>query len=807
MKVRELIKFDINPLEIEEYFNKLKNREAIVSIAGEFSAGKTTFLNALIGKKKFLPEGLKECTPVLIDLIKSDSDKMILVYNDGSTEQIEKKADFIEKFGRYTKEYDKTIKMITVPVDAPFLTEGVHFVDTPGSNTIIGKHEEIANHILRKSDVVLYVINKGFKESDFKRLEKIRKYTDDIIIIITHIDETEDGQAYKSKLTIERFVQEATENLNDKLGIAHVDILPIGSIQALHDNTYINPIRECINEYIQENTYNIMKKRIEKQLAFVFENKKRQLNQEFEILLMGVESEKENLFEKIERFHEKINKVESNNTTKLNRLKDLANQQKDVLIKELENIIDEHKEKLLSVLIDSEVTSEDITNMFVDANKSISNELVNKIEQKIQFMLQITYQEINNDIKNILETVNINIYREIQPPNIDGLDYEVDQEKVIKLAKAKENYQKYLKEVEEEISVDKEKKESTLEQKKMYEMQLQEVIMEMNALGDYEPEFIERSITGGGDSGGKIGRVIGEVADIAMIFWNPAGGAVKVADTAKDASKIASLLKKAFQNGKKVKQVKEVADKANKLKKLKDTAEKVVVIGKKTREKLDEVTEQLPEEKKKTILDLLDYVSIGYWGEKIGKTVGETISPTKVVYEENEARKQEWQMSRQYIEQNLFECKMNVKNIERELEYADSIQEKRKLKKGLEEKINRQNQLIEEKREQIDKEEKFNIKKEIEKYYQRHVNDIFDTELKSIQKETLTIMDFAVEKIENRYKKDLDNEINKLKETILNLQNSKSDLEHKVKRNKALLEEISQYKNWIKEWIKIYGDC
>lgn len=807
MKIRDLIKFDIDPMEIEEYLNKFKNNEAIVSIAGEFSAGKSTFLNALIGKNKFLPEALKECTPVLIDLIKSDSDKMFLVYNDGSTKEVEKREDSIEMYARYTKEYDENLKMITVPVESQYLTERVHFVDTPGSNTIIGKHEEIANYILKKSDVILYVINKGLKDTDFKRLEKIKKYTDDIIIIITHIDQTEDGQAYKPKETIDRFVQEAAENINDKLGIEDIDIFPVGSIQALHDDAYIKPIRECIDEYIEENTYSIMKKRVEKQLSVVFQNKQRQLHHELELLLLGVENEQENLVQKIERFEEKINKVESNNTTKVKRLKDLANQQKAMLKKEIETLINEHKEKLLSELISSEVTSEDITNMFVNANENISNELIKKIEQKIQFMLETTYQEMNNDIKNILETVNIDFNQKIEPPKIDELDYEIDQTKVVKLAKTKENYKKYLEEVEEEIAVAKEKKESLLEQKKMYEKQLQEVIMEMKAIGDYEPQFVERVITGGGDSGAKIGRVIGEVADIAMIFWNPAGGAVKAADTAKDASKIANLIHKASKNGKKVKNVKEAGEIANKLKKAKDKAEKLVIKGNEAIEKIDELTEQLPEQKQKTFLDLLDYVSLGYWGEKIGKSVGEKVEPTKVILEENKVKKQEWQMAREIIEQKQLECKINVESIERELEYADSIKEKRRLKKQLEEKINRQNQLIEEKEQQSEREKRFNIKKEVEEYYKKHVNDIFDTELKNINNETLTIMDFAIEKIQNRYKKDIDKEIKKLKEGVVILQKSKVDLELDVKRNKDLLEEISQYKNWIKKWVEAYADC
>jgi predicted house-cleaning NTP pyrophosphatase (Maf/HAM1 superfamily) len=91
-------------------------------------------------------------------------------------------------------------------------------------------------------------------ESDLNRLEYIKKYTEDIVLIISHIDEGAKRAAYIPQETINRLVQEARENVKDKLNLGEIDIFPIGSIQALQDNTYVNPIRECIHAYIEENT-------------------------------------------------------------------------------------------------------------------------------------------------------------------------------------------------------------------------------------------------------------------------------------------------------------------------------------------------------------------------------------------------------------------------------------------------------------------------------------------------------------------------------------------------------------------------
>ena len=816
MKFRDLIKFDIDPVEIESYLDKLKNQESIVTIAGEFSSGKSTFLNALIGKKRFLPEALTECTPVLLDLFKSNSNLMGIVYQDGSIDEIELLEGYIEKYAKYTKEYDESIRMITIPVDSAFLPKNVHFVDTPGSNTTIDKHEEIANYVIRKSDVVLYVVNKSISETDFNRLQYIKKYTEDIMIIISHIDEGSNGGDYLPQETIDRLVEEARINLKDRLELDEIEILPVGSIQALQDDTYIKPIRECVHAYIEENTSGVMKKRVQQQLSQVFAKKLSQFKQHVDLLMIGLTSEQEEMIEKVEIFEKKITRLEENKKVRVKRLAEMAEEQKEILGKELQILIDEYKAQTVSELINGDVTQKDVANVLTKANEAICHELVKKTEHKINYLLEMSYQEMNHELEDLIKGLNIDVDIEITPPKLDELDFEVDESKVVRLHKAKDNYEKYLKELEHEIAAANEENQALIEQRNLYQGQLQEVAKQMWSLGSYQPEFNEVVVTGGRSTGAQFGRVLGEIADIALIFYNPAGGGAAVADVAKDAAKIGSLMNKAAQGKKaadQVKKAKEVADTAIKTKKIADklrkgkvAVDKVIVKRKEALEELEEYRKELPEEKQKSVLDLLDYLSLGFWGEKIGGGIGESVKPTKVVYEENESKKQAWELERDSIRQGMKELEMSINCIERDLSQARSITEKRRLKLQIEEKIKRQDQLIEEKQHHADKLKNFNMQKEVENYYQNQVNQFFDTELIQIQKEVGATMNYSLEAIAKNYESEFDREINKLKEMVSDLQKSKADLEIEVKRNQELVEELSDYPVWIEEWVVANGD-
>jgi small GTP-binding protein len=143
----------------------------LLVIAGEFNAGKSAFLNALLGDK-LLAEGVTPTT----------SHIHILRY--GETLHQETTAD--------------DLLLIQLPVE---WLRNVSLVDTPGVNAVIQRHQEITEEFIPRSDLVLFVTSadRPFSESERTFLERIRQWSKKVVVVVNKIDLIED-EADRAKI-------------------------------------------------------------------------------------------------------------------------------------------------------------------------------------------------------------------------------------------------------------------------------------------------------------------------------------------------------------------------------------------------------------------------------------------------------------------------------------------------------------------------------------------------------------------------------------------------------------------------------
>jgi small GTP-binding protein len=132
----------------------------LLVIAGEFNSGKSSFINALLGER-VLPEGVTPTT----DRIN------ILRHGPDVSEQL-REAYLLER---------------THPAD---VLREINIVDTPGTNAIIRRHEELTRDFVPRSDLVLFVTSadRPFTESERGFLEQIRQWGKKIVFIVNKID-------------------------------------------------------------------------------------------------------------------------------------------------------------------------------------------------------------------------------------------------------------------------------------------------------------------------------------------------------------------------------------------------------------------------------------------------------------------------------------------------------------------------------------------------------------------------------------------------------------------------------------------
>ena len=190
--------FDGSIRQLDELF--------LLVVAGEFNAGKSAFINALLGRT-LLEEGVTPTT------------QGITLIEHGDTEQREKRSESFES--------------IRAPIE---VLESVNIVDTPGTNAIHREHEAITRDFVPRSDMVLFVTSadRPFTESERAFLEGIRDWGKKVVVVVNKIDILETPEAV---LEVVDFVRvHATKLLSSE-----PEIFPVSARQALKGKTAADP--------------------------------------------------------------------------------------------------------------------------------------------------------------------------------------------------------------------------------------------------------------------------------------------------------------------------------------------------------------------------------------------------------------------------------------------------------------------------------------------------------------------------------------------------------------------------------------
>lgn len=203
----------------------------LVVVVGEFNAGKSTFINALLGDT-LLPMGITPTT---------DAIELVRWANRRSKEPQWREENIIREWSHPN-------------TGGP----GVVIVDTPGTGSVFRRHEQIAKGFLSRSDLVIFLLSakRALAETERLYLELARDYGKKIIVVINQTD-----------LLEKREQQEVRSFVKQQL-VALLDLRPpifaISARQALkerghggifstasHDPGGMNPVREYLREIFE----------------------------------------------------------------------------------------------------------------------------------------------------------------------------------------------------------------------------------------------------------------------------------------------------------------------------------------------------------------------------------------------------------------------------------------------------------------------------------------------------------------------------------------------------------------------------
>lgn len=785
MKMNELKEIGIDTKQIESTLKRLKSNQAAVVVTGEFSSGKTCFVNAFLNREKFLPTDEFECTPVYIDISACEEESMNIVHNDLKIDSLDLTSENIIRYAKYEEDYDETINSILIRINEK-INPKLHIIDCPGTNTRIKEHELITENVLKKSDLVIYIFNISLGDSEIKNIAEIYINNKDIIFVMTHIDDN-DGEYYSDE-KIEGFIKEAQSAIKEKTGLEEPVIFPVGSKKSYSDRKYINEVIDYTDEFINTNNINIIKKKVITQLSQNFDSIISELKEQKSLYEDTAKMEKHKLRNSLNEYKNKSSKIEESILKQEKLIKSEIDESKSYLNKRIVRILEKYKEEFISTILKlKDFDRETVTKLFQNVKIKIQNEIGEVFKKCVENYNVETQKRAQEEMNKIILESGIDTKIKISLPEFKT-DYKIDP--MNEQIRSIENHIEQCREdiLNLENCDDDEIRNYKLGILSRRQDELDKLKMKKDELGVYVPEYEEIFEESGAETGKKIGQFVGGVADIALLFI-PVGQAAQGANAAVKTASVLGNVDKA----KDVAKIIEFASKAGSK-----------VLNNMSDDKKDNKRSKNGESVLKGVGAVLEKLSAGYWGEKAGEAIGEMIKPKQILKKERIDLLNKYNNESIQLSCDIDNTLRDVKKLEKEIEESSSVNDKIRKKKLLQ----RQIQELEVKKEVAVTFEEERIKAEeerdTEEIYMAVVEKVFAEE----NAEILGLYDSVFESVshivcdcEINVLMEKKNEIENMIEEILS---NEDEVEDKMKSLEDKIVTLEEYPKWLENMVDEY---
>ncbi|WP_419872343.1 dynamin family protein [Candidatus Pristimantibacillus sp. PTI5] len=230
---------DLSATSAEGYYRKtaealakqVREKEFRVTVVGEFSAGKSTFLNALIGKD-ILPHALTETTATVtyirnVSPTHPDVDTIKVHFNDSQREPVifNMKTD-PEALKTYTTTQSQIrvaqeIKYVEVFVNFRHTNEPIVFIDTPGLNGVADGHRDLTMHEIKQAHASICLFHlRSLAHSNLEFLKILHKHQRSFLFVLNFIDEIKTSEGDSVELKIATLREQYLNQIEEQQDIA-----------------------------------------------------------------------------------------------------------------------------------------------------------------------------------------------------------------------------------------------------------------------------------------------------------------------------------------------------------------------------------------------------------------------------------------------------------------------------------------------------------------------------------------------------------------------------------------------------------
>ena len=207
---------------------RLRAARLRVLVVGEAKRGKSTLVNALLGRE-VLPTGMTPLTAVPTTVTHGTGEAMVVAFADGRAAHCPLSA--LGEFGteRGNPGNSRGVAAITVRLDSPILARGVEIVDTPGTGSVHAHNTAAADGVLPTMDAAIFVLTADPPVSAAERdlLERVHGLSVTTFVVLNKADYTDAAGLAEAVEFTERIAGQAVG--------APVRVYPVSARAALSD--------------------------------------------------------------------------------------------------------------------------------------------------------------------------------------------------------------------------------------------------------------------------------------------------------------------------------------------------------------------------------------------------------------------------------------------------------------------------------------------------------------------------------------------------------------------------------------------
>ena len=160
-----------------------------VAVFGRFKAGKSSFLNHLLGRP-LLPVGVIPVTSAVTEIQYGPRERAEIWFQDGRTEAVplERIGEFISE--TRNPENGKQVARVRVELPSMERYRGIRFVDTPGLESVFAHNTDASLEWLPNVGLALVAVgvDPPLSRHDIELIRNLSRYTPNISLLLTKVD-------------------------------------------------------------------------------------------------------------------------------------------------------------------------------------------------------------------------------------------------------------------------------------------------------------------------------------------------------------------------------------------------------------------------------------------------------------------------------------------------------------------------------------------------------------------------------------------------------------------------------------------